>query len=81
MPSKIQVDSISTDQNTAPTLTQGATIPSGKTISGTGGMTVNGTLTGTFSGNGSALVSVTTLGKTFAIKLILDPGNQVPYRS
>jgi phage gp45-like len=72
MPSKIQVDSISTDQNTAPTLTQGATIPSGKTISGTGGMTVNGTLTGTFSGDGSALTGVTfaTKGKTIGIFLV-----------
>ena len=72
MPSKIQVDSISTDQNTAPTLTQGATIPSGKTISGTGGMTVNGTLTGTFSGNGSALTGLTfaTIQKLIVINLI-----------
>ena len=62
-------------------LLEGATIPSGKTISGSGGMTVNGTLTGTFSGDGSQIVSVVTLGKTFAIKLILDSGNQVPYRS
>ena len=78
MPSKIQVDSIATEQNTAPTLTQGAIIPSGKTISGTGGMTVNGTLTGTFSGDGSAIISVVSLGKMFAIKLILDP---LPFRS
>ena len=72
MPSKIQVDSISTEQNTSPTLTQGATIPSGKTISNSGGMVVNGTLTGTFSGDGSALANLqfSTIGKSIAISLI-----------
>ena len=71
MPSKIQVDSIATDQNTAPTLTQGATIPSGKTISSQT-MTVNGTLTATFSGSGSALtgISFATISKLIAINLI-----------
>jgi len=72
MPSKIQVDSISTEQNTAITLSQGATIPSGKTISNSGGMVVNGTLTGTFSGNGSALANLqfSTIGKSIAISLV-----------
>ena len=72
MPSKIQVDSIVTDQNATPTLSQGATIPSGKTISGAGGMTVNGTLTGTFSGDGNALSGITfaTLKKTIGLSLI-----------
>jgi hypothetical protein len=72
MPSKIQVDSIATEQNTAITLSQGATIPSGKTISNSGGMVVNGTLTGTFYGNGNLLTGLTfaTQAKTIAISLI-----------
>ena len=73
MPSKIQVDSIATDQNTAPTLTQGATIPSGKTISGAGNINVVGVLTATnFSGNGSALTGLTfaTTSNLIAINLI-----------
>ena len=73
MPSKIQVDSIATEQNTAITLSQGATIPSGKTISGAGGINVVGVLTATtFSGNGSALTGITipTEGKAIAISLI-----------
>ena len=75
----LKVDSITNrSDNASPELSQGATIPSGKTISGTGGMTVNGTLTGTFSGDGSAIISVVSLGKMFAIKLILDP---LPFRS
>ena len=78
----LKVDSITNrSDNASPELSQGATIPSGKTISGAGGMTVNGTLTGTFSGDGSQIVNAVTLSKSFAIKLILDPGNQVPYRS
>ena len=78
MPSKIQVDSIATEQNTAPTLTQGATIPSGKTISGAGNMNVNGTLTGTFFGDGSAIVTSSPPRRPFSIKLIIDP---LPFRS
>ena len=75
----LKVDSITNrSDNASPELSQGATIPSGKTISVTGGMTVNGTLTGTFSGDGSAIISVVSLGKMFAIKLILDP---LPFRS
>ena len=71
MPSKIQVDSIATEQNTAPTLTQGATIPSGKTISGAGNMNVNGTLTGTFSGNGSALTGFTFANQSNVVSINL----------
>ena len=75
----LKVDSITNrSDNASPELSQGATIPSGKTISVTGGMTVNGTLTGTFSGDGSAIINVVSLGKMFAIKLILDP---LPFRS
>ena len=72
MTSKIQVDSIATEQNTAITLSQGATIPSGKTISNSGGMVVNGTLTGTFYGNGNLLTGLafTTQAKAIVISLI-----------
>ena len=73
MPSKIQVDSIVTDQNTAPTLPQGATIPSGKTISGSGNMNVVGVLTATsFSGDGSAItgLNISTLKKSIGFSLI-----------
>ena len=73
----LKVDSITNKSNNAsPELSQGATIPSGKTISGAGGMTVNGTLTGTFSGDGSALTGLTfaTISNIYAIKLIIaDP--------
>ena len=74
----LKVDSITNrSDNGAPTLTQGATIPSGKTISGSGNMNVVGALTATtFSGNGSALTgfSFATSSKVYAIKLIIaDP--------
>ena len=76
---QLKVDSITNRSNNAsPELPQGATIPSGKTISGAGGMTVNGTLTGTFSGNGSAITNLSTSNKPYAIRLILDP---LPHRS
>ena len=71
--SKIKVDSIQSDQNTAVTLVQGATIPSGKTISGAGNITVVGVLTAiSFSGNGNGLTGLTfaTLSKTIGISLI-----------
>jgi len=73
MPSKIQVDSIATEQNTAPTLTQGATIPSGKTISGAGNINVVGVLTASnYSGNGTQLtgISFATIAKAIGISLI-----------
>jgi hypothetical protein len=79
---QLKVDSITNRSNNAsPELPQGATIPSGKTISGAGGMTVSGTLTGTFSGNGSAIINAATTQRLYALKLVFDPGNQVPYRS
>ena len=79
MPSKIQVDSIATEQNTAITLSQGATIPSGKTISNSGGMVVEGTLTGTsFVGSASGLINIATISRVYAIKILIDP---LPYRS
>jgi uncharacterized protein with beta-barrel porin domain len=65
--------------NGSPELTQGATIPSGKTISGSGNINVNGTLTATsFVGNGSALGQFASAPKAYGIKLILDP---IPFRS
>ena len=74
MPSKIQVDSIVTEQNTAITLSQGATIPSGKIISNSGGMVVDGTLTGTsFIGSGSGLINIATVSRVYAIKILIDP--------
>ena len=75
---QLKVDSITNrSDNAAPTLTQGATIPSGKTISGAGGINVVGVLTATtFSGNGSALTGFTfaTTSNAYATKLIIaDP--------
>jgi len=73
MPSKIQVDFIATAQNTATTLTQGATIPSGKTISGDGNMIVSGVLSATsFVGNASGITNVffATTPKTIALSFI-----------
>ena len=81
--SKIKVDNITNRSDNAPVeLTEGATIPSGKKISvTTGGMVVNGTFTGTFSGDGSAITNTINISRAYAIKFILDPGNQIPYRS
>ena len=79
---QLKVDSITNrSDNAAPTLTQGAIIPSGKTISGTGGMNVDGTLTGTFSGDGSGLTGFTfaTTSKIYAVKRITDW--TLPFRS
>ena len=65
--------------NGSPELTQGATIPSGKTISGSGNINVVGNVTATsFVGDGSALGQFASASKAYAIKLILDP---IPFRS
>ena len=65
--------------NGSPELTQGATIPSGKTISGSGDMNVVGIVSATsFVGDGSALGQFASASKAYAIKLILDP---IPFRS
>jgi hypothetical protein len=65
--------------NGSPVLTQGATIPSGKTISGSGDMNVVGIVSATsFVGDGSALGQFASASKAYAIKLILDP---IPFRS
>ena len=80
---QLKVDSITNRSDTgAPTLTQGATIPSGKTISGAGNMDVVGVLTATtFSGNGTALTGIIpiTIGKVYSIKIITDW--VLPFRS
>jgi hypothetical protein len=73
--SKIQVDSIQSfdPPNSAVILPQGATVPSGKTISGAGDINVNGTLTSTtFVGNGDGITGVNfaTVSKTIAFSLL-----------
>ena len=77
---QLKVDSITNRiGNNAPELLQGATIPSGKIISNSGGMVVDGTLTGTsFIGSGSGLINVASVSRVFAIKLLID---SLPYRS
>lgn len=63
----------------APELSYGITIPSGKTISGAGGVNVVGVVTATtFYGDGSGLNSYSNASKGYAIKLIIDP---LPFRS
>ena len=65
--------------NGSPELSQGATIPSGKTISGSGDMNVVGIVTATsFVGDGSVLGQFASASKAYGIKLILDP---IPFRS
>ena len=65
--------------NGSPELTQGATIPSGKTISGSGNINVVGNVTATsFVGDGSVLGQFASASKAYGIKLILDP---IPFRS
>ena len=65
--------------NGSPELIQGATIPSGKTISGSGNINVDGTITATsFVGDGTGLGQFTSSSKGYAIKLIIDP---LPFRS
>ena len=79
--SKIQVDSIQSfdPPDSSVILSQGATIPSGKTISGSGDMNVVGIVTATsFVGDGSVLGQFASASKAYGIKLILDP---IPFRS
>jgi hypothetical protein len=80
---QLKVDSITNRSNNAPPeLPQGATIPSGKTISGAGNINVVGVLTATaFSGNGSGLTGLSFIaqGKALAIKIITD--SVLPFRS
>jgi len=71
----IQVDSIKSDQNSSSiSLVEGATIPSGKTISCAGNMNVVGILSVTsLSGSLSELTNLpfVTLGKVISISLIV----------
>lgn len=62
----------------APQLNYGATVPSGQTISGDGGMNVTGIVTASsFVGNGSGLtnLSIATRGRAFAYKVVFGPEN------
>ena len=71
--SKIQVDSIQTIEDSAITLSQGAIIPSGKTISSSGNMNVVGIITATsFVGNVDGITGVVfaTVSKTIAFSLL-----------
>ena len=73
--SKIQVDSIQSfdPPDSSVILSQGATIPSGKTISGSGDMNVVGNVTATsFVGNGDGITGVNfaTVSKTIAYSLL-----------
>lgn len=76
----LRVDSIVDRSNTgAPTLTEGVTIPSGKTISSSGNMNVVGIVTATFFiGNGTNLNQFSSAIKAWSSRLILDP---LPFRS
>lgn len=77
---ELKVNQIVNKNNTgSPELTFGITVPSGKTISGAGGINIVGIVSASiFSGNGSQLISLSTSPKAFAVKLILDP---LPFRS
>jgi hypothetical protein len=79
---KIKVNSIVNKNDDGPTeLKFGASIPSGQSISGSGGINVVGVITASeFSGNGAGLTGlpVATKGKSFAYKYILDV---LPFRS
>ena len=73
--SKIQVDSIQSfdPPDSSVILSQGATIPSGKTISGSGNINVVGNVIATsFVGNGDGLTGVNfaTVSKTIAFSLL-----------
>ena len=73
--SKIQVDSIQSfdPPDSSVILSQGATIPSGKTISAAGNMNVVGIITATsFVGNGDGITGVNfaTVSKTIAYSLL-----------
>ena len=73
--SKIQVDSIQSfdPPDSSVILSQGATIPSGKTISGSGNINVVGSVTATsFVGNGDGITGVNfaTVSKTIAFSLL-----------
>jgi hypothetical protein len=72
--SQIQVDSIEAYDPVGPVVVSyGASIPSGQSISGSGGINVVGVITASeFSGNGAGLTGlpVATVGKVIAFTLI-----------
>jgi hypothetical protein len=76
---EIKVDRIvNRNNNGAPELSKGASIPSGKVITGGGGINVTGIVTASsFSGSGSGLtnLSIATQGKAIALKIIFGPEN------
>jgi len=79
---KIKVNSIvNKNDDGAPELTKGATVPSGQTFTAEGNVNIVGVVTATsFVGNGSELtgLSIATPSKAIALKAILDP---LPFRS
>lgn len=72
---QIKVDRVvNRNDNGAPELSKGASIPSGQVITGDGGVNVTGIITASsFSGSGSRLtnLSIATQGKAIALKRIL----------
>ncbi len=75
MTSKIQVDAIQTEENTAVEFSLGAIVPSGQTISGSGGVSVVGVMTATsFVGDGSGLTGVqfATVARSIAYSILLE---------
>ncbi len=79
---KIKVNSIvNKNDDGAPELTKGATVPSGQAFTAQGNVNVVGIVTASnFVGNGSQLtgLSLVTRAKVIALKVILDP---LPFRS
>lgn len=72
--SKIQVDSIKTEENGSVNLAFGATLPSGQSISSSGGMNVVGIVTAaSFIGDGSGITGITfaSVSRTFAFSLLV----------
>ena len=80
--SKIKINSIvNQNDDGAPELTRGATIPSGQSFDVEGNVNVVGVITASnFVGNGSGLtgLNIATQNKAIALKAILDP---LPFRS
>ena len=65
--------------NGAPEILNGIVIPSEKSISGNGNISVSGILTASsFVGDGSNLTNLITSSNAYAIRLITDP---LPFRS
>lgn len=75
--SKIQVNSlVNKNDDGAPELTYGATVPSGQVFSALGDVNVSGIITASsFSGNGSGLtnLSIATKGRSIAFRILFGP--------